>query len=42
MEVTRHYTSWQGTQIVTMLSAAMAVGLLVACAALYRAGRART
>ena len=38
MEVTRHYTAWQGTQVVAMLSSAVAVaGLLIVGGVFHRA-----
>jgi hypothetical protein len=41
MEVTRHYTAWQGTQVVAMLSSAVAVaGLIIVGVVLHRAWRA--
>jgi hypothetical protein len=41
MEVTRHYTAWQGTQVVAMLSSAVAVaGLIIVGGVFHRAWRA--
>jgi len=43
LEVTRHYTTRQATQVVTMLSSAIAVaGLIIGVALLHSAWRART
>jgi len=41
MEVTRHYTIWQGTQVVMMLASAVAVAGLIVSVALYRVWTSR-